>query len=172
MLSFVDEAQLLSTLCTDDLFFKGGEDATARRPLFSPVVKSFVRVVNSAPKWFRHTVFTGTALTMVSHLRSVVSSMLKPKSTWTTVHSGLPTLAEKNVRAFLGFYVDWDMIAKSVADHTCRWLVGRPRFAATFLHGWINSYKNDEDESAASNRLLRIVESFVECLSHLRAPSR
>ena len=135
LLSFMDEAQLLSGLCKDRFVSRAGGE---KRDLFSAVAKALVVCRTAATGGeITYTTLSGTGFTMVQLVGSVGSSMGKPGG-GTFVFTDFKWNEDAtHARKFLGLLADLDSLDPAVVEHVCGWLVGRARWSSAFAERWL-----------------------------------
>lgn len=148
----IDEAQELLRKLEKD-YFVSSKDASVPRSLYSAVAKGFGHLATNVA--CRFPVLTGTGLSRVASERELGSTVAK-ESSRVTLFDSFDSLDETGVLDYLGTFVKVEKTDEQTRNHIAKWLVGRPRWTASFASFAMQSEGED---------LLQVFERYLHTLT-------
>lgn len=132
--TFVDETQQL--LEKGHNFFLS-ENGKEKRSRFSALLKAFMEIHHQRPQ-VGYPVIAGTGLSIEELNKESLSAVAKrPLDPYEPLFFRFKPLSPRGVQAYLEKFLDLSRIEDGVIEHVCKWLQGRPRFAATFVEEFL-----------------------------------
>lgn len=172
----MDESQQL--LNKGRMYFCSSSVSLEARTLYSAVLNAFLDIKvttadsrRTGAKWPFPT-FSGTGMSIQLLTKESDSASAK-RNMMTKVPAfvNFQQLQAENVEAYLAYFLNFDNVDAPLTKHIAQWLVGRPRWTATFIEEFLvrgYSYKRHYDGATrasftrdAEKRILQAVDKYI-----------